>query len=93
MSELEGEVERVLPLFKTQDGTTFSWAVKLKGREAVFAIHQNWFALYGSLKPGDRVRYVVSKAKLGEDLLFDKLRKVEKEAGFEEEVAEAYGED
>ena len=79
MSELEGEVERVLPLWKTQDGTPFWWAVKLKGREDVFALHQNWIAFHGELKPGDRVRYVVSITRMGEDLLFDKLRKIEEE--------------
>ena len=79
MSEVEAIVERVLPLRKAQDGTMSWWAVKLKGREGVFALNQNWIALYGSLKPDDRVRYVVSKAKLGQDPLFDKLTRISEE--------------
>ncbi|MFQ6077115.1 MAG: hypothetical protein ACE5Z5_13460 [Candidatus Bathyarchaeia archaeon] len=93
---MEAEVEQVSPLWKAQDGTTVWWTVKLKGQEALFALHNNWFALFGTLKPGDKVRYEVSKAKLGKDvsqgvdqeglLLFKKLRRVEEGGALEEEM-------
>ena len=96
----EGEVEAVTPLYKTQDGKVFWWAVKLKGTPGVFALHRNWIGLYGGLKPGDQVRYIVSKAKLGNNgtqgvsreghLLFDELRKVEKEKPIDERRAERW---
>jgi len=87
---MEAEVEQVSPLWETQDGTTVWWSVKLKGREELFALHNNWFALFGTLKPGDKVRYAVSRGKLGvglEGLLpFCKLRKVEERRALEEEM-------
>jgi len=96
----EGEVEMVAPLFKTQDGKPFWWAVKLKDTTSVFALHRNWIALYGGLKPGDHVRYVVSKAKLDQGgtqgitreghLLFDELRKIEEEKPVDERRADRW---
>jgi len=92
----EGEVERVLPLFKSQDGAVFWWAIKLKGQENVFALNQNWFALHRALNVGDKVEYIISKAKLGYDgsqavdregyFLFDKLRRTKGEKTLEEEM-------
>lgn len=76
---IKGEIEKVETLFRTQDGTPSWWAVRLKGRPEEFALHQNWMALHGDLNPGDRVRYVVSKAKLEGCLLFEQLRKLEEE--------------
>jgi len=93
---IEGEVEKVEPLFMDVGGHRFWWEVKLKGRPESFALHRKWFALFGDLNPGDRVRYVISKAKLGKDgsqridrkgwLLFEKLRRVEEEKPLEEEM-------
>lgn len=92
---LTDEVETVEPLFKAQNGTVHWWKVKLKGREARFACHQNFFALYGDLNLGDKVQYEVSKAKLSKGgvqgvdvkegyLLFNLLRKVEVKSVMEE---------
>jgi len=93
----EGTVESVKPLFRDVSGYPFWWEVKLKERPEPFALHRNWFALFGDLNPGEKVEYEVSKAKLDEDgsqgidregrLLFDKLRKIEKEREEWEEVA------
>lgn len=83
----ESVVEKVEPLFKSQGGETFWWQVKMKDCQEEYALHQNWFTIYETLKLGDKVEFEVSKARLGKDgtqgidkkgwLLFDKLRKVE----------------
>lgn len=87
---MEAEVEQVSPLREVQDRTIVWWTVKLKGREELFALHNNWFALFDTLKPGDKVRYTVSRAKLGVGqeglLLFYKLRRVEERRALEEEM-------
>jgi len=70
---IEGEVFAVRPCW---------FRVKLEGVKEEFALHSNWFAEHGTLKLGDKVRYVVSKRKWygsGDLLLFEKLRKVEEE--------------
>jgi len=87
--EVKGEIEKVEPLFRDVAGNSFWYLVKLKGRPEEFALHKNYFAFFGKLEAGDKVEYVISKAKLGPDgsqgidrkgyLLFDKLRKIEQE--------------
>lgn len=92
-----GVVESVKPLVKARSGTVIWREVRLKGVEKPFALHMNWFVYYGeTLKPGDKVEYILSKAKLDKDgsqgvdregwLLFDRLRKVKREAKLEEEM-------
>ena len=84
---VKGEIEKVEPLWKAQNGFVYWHLVKLRGRPEEFALHQNWFAFYGDLKPGEKVEYTLSKAQLGAGgtqginkkghLLFEKLRKIE----------------
>lgn len=79
MVEVEGIVESVEPLWKDDEGRAAFFKVTLKDKPEPFALHQNWFAAFGDLNPGDHVIYEPSEAKLAEYgyVLFNKLIKVE----------------
>lgn len=85
----ESVVEKIQPLFNGQGGIPYWWQIQLKDG-GTFALHQNWFAEYGKLKHGDKVRYVKSKATLEGYKLFDELRKIEKKENHKEKMRDAY---
>jgi len=85
----EDAVESVALLEAARSDAAMWFVVKLKEKPEPLAIHANWFMTHGKLKPGERVKYAESVAKLRKDggqginqeglQLVDLFRKIGKE--------------
>jgi hypothetical protein len=79
----EGVVEVLEPLGTAIDGTVAWYRLRIKDAPEEFALHRNWIVRHGDLKPGDRILYEASKARLPGDgndgrgwILFERLRRI-----------------
>jgi hypothetical protein len=79
----ESVIEAFRSLGENTEGEVAWYGLRLKGEPEEYALHRNWVAAYGSLKPGERVAYEASSSRLpGEGNggkgwpLFRSLRKV-----------------
>jgi len=78
-------IDGVIKSFEPDDDSTRTvmvdlalwYKVTLEDDDREFFLHRNWVATRGKLKPGDKVRYIVSTAVMHGHASFDKLEKVE----------------
>lgn len=83
---VEGVVEEVKTLQSVFDKpTNIIWfSIKIDGRE--YALHNNWMAVNGELKVGDKVKFELSTLKFMEKQTFKTLRRVDVGGSKEEDI-------